>query len=126
MSDALTAASLLLAALALIYSAWSTSIDAAISQPLSPNAKAKAREQAEIRKILTGRARPLSITAWLIALVFAPRSYELLATAAICAGPQTCNYNDVGAIFLLTQLVVLALALHLTARVRDLGKQVRG
>lgn len=126
MSDALTAAGLLLAALALVYSAWSASIDAAISQPLSPNAQAKAREQAEIRKIHIGRAWPLAITAWLIALVFAPRSYELLATAAVCARAQTCNYDDVGAIFLLMQLVVLALALHLTARVRDLGKRVRG
>lgn len=126
MPDALSSASLLLAAIALVYGAWSPSIDAEVARVYSANAETKADEQADARRILAGRARPLAACCWLVAVVFLPRCWGIGAETVRCiaALDRDCAYDDVAAVFVLAEVVISTLALHLTSRVRMLGRQV--
>ena len=126
MADALSSASMLLAAIALIYSAWSGSIDTEATRTYSGQAETKADEKAQTRKVLNRRARPMMVVSSLVFVVFLNRDWSILYHSGACAvGSVTdCHYDDVAAIFLLTQLVVIGLALHLRGRVSELKKQI--
>lgn len=126
MPDALSSASLLLAAIALVYSTWSHSIEAQATRTYSGELNTKIEEQKETQDVLNFRARPLMVVSWLVFVTFLPRSGGLLATAVSCAARSKmhCTYDDVAAIFLLTQLVIVGLALHLGGRVGKLKQQI--
>ena len=126
MPDALSSASLLLAAIALVYGAWSPSIDVEVARVYSANAETKAYEQADTRRILAGRARPLTVCCWLVAIVFLPRCWSIAAETVRCVAAlgRGCVYDDVAAVFVLAEVVVSVLAFHLTSRMRLLAEQV--
>jgi len=124
-ANPLSAASLLLAVLALLYSAWSTSIQAALDKVFATSEKARNEEKAEIRRLRNRRAAPIALGSWLIAVAFVPRDFDIAANSAGCIGATGCHYDDVAALFLLTQLFVVAMAVHLTSQVFALSKKVR-
>ncbi|TRC87880.1 hypothetical protein FJV80_12115 [Mesorhizobium sp. WSM4310] len=125
MSDALASASLLLAALALVYGAWSTSIEAAINKTFSANATIKAKEKGDIRRIRNYRALPLAISAALVFILFLPRSFQLLCVVVRCMGRDGCRYDDVSAVFLLTQCLVAGLTVHLAFQIAKLNENLK-
>lgn len=128
MPDALSAAGLLLAAIALVYSAWSASIEAEAKRKYSANAGIKADEKRETRRVLNARAWPMTVACWLVFVTFIPRSFDILRMIWGCArvSGTGCSYDDVSAIFLITQVVVVGLAVHLTTQVCQLRKQASG
>jgi hypothetical protein len=117
LADALSSASLLLAALALVYSAWSGSIDVEASRTYSANAETKMDEKKETRRIRNRRALPMAIGSWLIVAAFVPRDFYIFGTAIACVKSGSCGYDDVAAIFLLTQLLLLGFAVYLGSQV---------
>lgn len=123
-ADALSSASMLLAALALVYSAWSGSIDAEANRMYSAERNTKVDEQKETKLVRDRRAWPMAMGCWLIVAAFAPRDFDILGTVLACAQRGGCAYDDVAAIFLLTQLLVLGLALHLSGRIRALNTKL--
>jgi len=54
-----------------------------------------------------------------------PRDIGIFHDALACAKQGRCGYDDVAVIFLLTQVFVLGLALHLTARVWALCQKLK-
>ena len=125
MADALSAASLLLAAVALVYGAWSGDIEKEASRTYSPNAKAKEREKAVSRAVLWRKAIPLAIAGWFILAVFAPRTVVITWDTGRALLTGRWRYDDVSTIFVLSTGLTLALALHLLGRVLALRKVLR-
>jgi hypothetical protein len=122
--DALSAASLLLAALALVYGTWSASIDAETNRTYATSANTKEDEKKETRSVRNRRALPMAVGSWLIAVTFVPRDLGIFRNVLACAQQDHCGYDDVAAVFVLTQVFILALALHLTGRVLALGNKL--
>jgi hypothetical protein len=125
MDDALSAASLLLAAVALVYSAWSGDIEREAGRTYSPNANAKKKEKAGTRAVLWRKAVPLATAGWAILAVFAPRTIVITCETSRALLAGTWSYGDVSTIFVLSAVMTLALALHLTDRVWALRKILR-
>ncbi|MDB5575344.1 MAG: hypothetical protein JWR80_520 [Bradyrhizobium sp.] len=125
LANPLSAASLLLTVLALLYGAWSASIQAAIDDTLPTASMARDAAKKAIRRLRNRRALPLALGGWLILIAFVPRDLDIQATSAACMGDPECHYDDVATVFLLTQLFMLGMAIHLTSQVFALGKQAR-
>lgn len=125
MADALSSAGLLLAALALVFSAWTPSIECALNKNFSPGAAEKAREKKSIKSIRGRRALPLAVASWLITILFIPRDIAIFVTTAGCVTTRGkgCGYDDVAVIFLLTQMVFAFLAWHVSSQARELNKK---
>lgn len=123
--DALSAASLLLAAVALVYGAWSGDIEREAGRTYSPNAKAKEKEKAGTRAVLWQKAIPLATAGWAILAVFAPRTIVIAWETGRALLTENWRYSDVSTIFVLSTLLSLALALHLAGRVLALCKILR-
>jgi len=127
MGDALSSAGLLLAALALVFSAWAPTIDKSLATTLGPGEAAKERQKDAIRSVLRQRAAPLAVVSGLIAIAFMPRVLKVICTTAQCASGRLgrCGYDDVAALFMLTEVLILLLAVHLSRQARDLWKKAR-
>jgi hypothetical protein len=125
MDNALSAASLLLAAVALIYGAWSGDIEREVTRDVSPNANAKEKEKAHTRAVLWGKAIPLAIAGWAIVAVFTPRTMLITFDTCRALVAGTWRYGDVTTIFVLSTALSLALAIHLVSRVLALCKALR-
>lgn len=125
MADALSAASLLLAALALVYGAWSGDIEREAGRSYSANATTKGREKDATRAVLWGKAVPLAAAGWTILAVFAWRVLTIVRDTVGQALAGTWRYGDVQTIFVLATLLILGLALHLTGRIVALRKTLK-
>lgn len=123
MSDALSAAGLLLAALALVYSAWSPSIEEAINAPTGTTDGETTRLKDTARTLRNRRAWPIAIACWLILLAFVGRDYEIVKTVWQCWHGAGCTYDDISAIFMLTQVLIFGMALHTQGQVGRLRKK---
>lgn len=124
MSDALSAASLVLAALALVYSAWSGSIERALNEKLGTTkdqVAAQKKEWAEVRKY---RALPIAYACWALLIIFLCRDISILCGAWRCVGSPNCRYDDIAVIFLLTQVLILGMALHTTRKAGEIKKRL--
>ena len=124
MDDALAAASLLLAALALVYNAWSASIEVAIKMQMGTTPAQIAGNKDAVRSIRNRRARPLAISCWLILVAFVVRGFSIIDTSIRCIGPTSCDYNDIAVMFLLTQVLVLGMAIHMQKQIGRLNKKL--
>lgn len=123
MADALSAAGLLLAALALVYSAWSAPIDSAINKPMGTTPVEVARNKKDIRAVRNERALPLLIASLLILAAFVPRDLSILLSVS-CVGDNGCRYDDIAAVFLLTQMLVSVFAIYMGGQVRRLNRKL--
>lgn len=124
LSEALSAAGLLLAALALIYSTWTPAIDAAISLPMGTTPNEVNRSKGEVRAVRNGRALPIAIASWVILAIFLVRDWDILTSPWRCADETHCEFSDIAAVFLLTQVLVLGLAIHSVSQVRNLNAKL--
>lgn len=125
MDDALSAASLLLAAVALVYGAWSAEIEREAGRAYSPNAKVKEKEKDVTRAVLWRKAVPLAIAGWAIVAVFSPRAAGVTCDTLRSALAGTWRYGDVPTIFVLSTVLILGLAAHLSGRVLALRKALK-
>jgi hypothetical protein len=123
-SDALSAAGLLLAALALVFSAWSGSIEGAIKDNLGTTDDAVTEKKKEIRAVRRFRALPIAIACWALLVAFLYRDITILRTAWRCLASSKCEYDDIAVIFLLTQVLILGMALHATHQSGEIKKRL--
>jgi hypothetical protein len=124
-TDALAAAGMLLAALTLVYSAWSASIDAGLNKTFSPGAAAKIREKDDIRAVRNYRAAPMAVACWLVAIIFARRDLHIISESLKYFGAKSWEYDDVSTIFLFTQVLVIGLALHVSRQILGLNDKLK-
>jgi hypothetical protein len=124
-ADALAAGGLLLTALTLVYTVWSPAIEASIDRTFSPGEAEKERQKTAVRAVRSRKALPIAIASWLILLAFLRRDLCILTGAAVCLADGGCPYDDVSAVFLLTQVLLVGLAAHVTGQVRSLNKTLR-
>ncbi len=78
-ADLLGAATLLLAALAVLYGVWYSSIEAAKGLMIPTHASDAAKPLKSVRAVLRGRAYPLAVASGLSALVFAPEAISIVS-----------------------------------------------
>ena len=124
LADPLSAASLVLAAIALVYSAWSPSIQQQIDRPFSPNDTVRADEQAGVRRTMVSRAIPLALASTSVLIVFAPRVFGVFMSALDYWHGSRFRYDDVAAIFVVTQIFVAGLSVHLWKQVGRLRSRL--
>jgi hypothetical protein len=129
MSDLLSAASLLLTVLGVVYGTWYAEIISTLGAAIP----ADQRDRVQIRRIvwaaLYGKAFPLSLAALVLTAVFLPdavtiafsglRSFGTLGLKALC------EYNAVKAAFCLVVVLTGALAGYLVYLVCRLKKKLR-
>ena len=124
LTDALSAAGLLLAALALVYSTWTASIDKAITDAISTEEGQKKEDQDKVRSIRNWRAAPMAAASWLITLVFLPRDIQLLCTSVTALASGKGQYDDVAAVFLVSQMLFIGLAIYVSNQVSKLNAKL--
>ncbi len=120
MGDTLSASSLLLAALALVYSQWYPQITATLRK--GENAKNKNSldrkpELREVRNALHGRALPLLISASFLFFVLLPDAVRITASSARSYAEEGFrhlrNYDTVLTAYVLTVLILFGFCIHL-------------
>lgn len=116
-ANPLSAASLVLTAIALVYSAWSASIQNGIDRPFSANDRVKASEQGQVRQTMTSRALPLAIASTSVLVVFAARLWDVTVSVIDYWSGIRSQYDDIAAAFVVTQIFVAALTVHLWRQV---------
>ncbi len=127
-ADLLSAASLLLAALAVLYGVWYSSIEEARILPL-PNRKDDAiKPLAQVRGILRGRAYPLAVASGLATAVFAPEAISICATTIDSFADRGLGafsyYDPIEAALLLVTVGLAVLTLHVGHLCHELRKKL--
>jgi hypothetical protein len=118
MSDLLSAASLLLTVVGVIYGIWygeiSKAIDDAAKLPPRTHSADRAAPLAKLREVLRSKAIPLSFASLCVALVFLPPSAVLIFQfACLCfhLGPSVLlKYDAIATSFITVEVFSLALA----------------
>ncbi|MFN3352949.1 MAG: hypothetical protein ACK4Z5_05010 [Brevundimonas sp.] len=113
MTDALSAASLLLAMIALIFGAWWPKLTFAAEFEFSESEGNRPEQRRPIRATLFGQAIPLTIGAVVAALIFAPRTLKLMQDAIACGCPSPARLNDVAAAFVVSEILLWTIAVAL-------------
>lgn len=122
LSDAISAASLVLAVLAALYSLWLGDVNAAlaITPKTDPDDRKPQRKQAT--SALLSKALPLMVATASAALVLGPRSFAILCEAY--QHHADWPFDDVKALFVLTSALLAVLAIVATVQTAAvLGKR---
>jgi hypothetical protein len=127
-ADLLGAASLLLAALAVLYGVWYSSIEAAKGLAIPTHASDAAKPLASVRAVLRGRAYPLALASGLSTLVFAPEAIGVVAGAVGSFRDHQLGafdyYDPIEAALLLVTVGLAVLTLHVGHLCRALRKKL--
>lgn len=113
MSEALSAASLLLAMIALVFGAWWPSITAAAEFRFAKSELNRPEERRPIRTTLIGQAIPLTVSAVVAAVIFMPRALGLVKDGIECDCFSLDQLNDVAAAFVVSEILLCTIALAL-------------
>jgi hypothetical protein len=130
MSDKLSAASLLLAIVAVLYGMWYPQLTQALDTKVPPHEPDRRKPQREVRELCNQRAIPLTSAAIGVALVFLPDAVAIVAESAgvlRSEGLQLRTYDSVATAFVLVELVSIYFAFHFTGvliKFRSLLKQL--
>lgn len=129
MSDLLSAATLLLTVLGVVYSAWYSDIINAIGIKIPDHAANREPERKIVRGSLYGKALPLAVAASVLALLFLPDAFSIAVggvrelVTKRCAAFQ--EYNAVAAAFLVVVILTSALSGYLLFLVCRLHTKLR-
>jgi hypothetical protein len=130
MGDLLSAASLLLTIITVLYALWNPAIKATLDAQV-PTFKAQAiKPLQEITSVIWKQAVPLALAAYTIALVFAKDAVSLCSKSwrsytTIGVGETLAQYDAVGTAFVLVVFLSLALAVQLSLDCKKLFSQRR-
>lgn len=121
--DLLSAASLALGALAVIYGLWSPSLTEALNLAKAQHLADRRPSIKSLRDALNGKALPLMLAANLVCLVLAPPAIATTIDSlahVIRAGPRAfLDYDPVKALFVVVWVMVAGLARVSTKTWRD-------
>jgi hypothetical protein len=119
--NALTASSLLLTVLTLIYTVWSDALKEARKARFSPDFEARPNEREPVRSTFRCKAIPLAVASWLAFFVFLPRA--LCAVATIPQGfGHLDRFDDVLAALVISELFLFGLAVAVTSEMLSVRK----
>jgi hypothetical protein len=111
MNDALAASAVVAAILAAFFTLWQGEIQEALDREADPGAGNWEITAGPIRKALWGRAVPLFAIAMATLAVLIPRTCGIFKHVRLCWRETTCAYDDVQALFVLTALLILGIAI---------------
>lgn len=119
MSDLLSAASLLMAVIAILYSLWYTELTELLSISPKTHKEDNVADCYSVKSALIKKSTPLSVLALLIALIFLPDaikiSCEAISTFQNYGLEAASRYNAVKMAYCLVSVVSIALALYITS-----------
>lgn len=126
MTEALSAASLLLAMIALIFGAWWPQLSRAADFAFASSRGNRGTERWPIAATLLGQALPLSLGGVAAAYVFFPRAWRLMFEAIDCGCPTPDRLNDVSAAFVVSEAMLCLIALAAVVQTVRIGLNLLG
>lgn len=118
MSDLLSAASLLMAVIAILYSLWYPELTEQLNISPKPHKEDNVAACHSVKNALIKKATPLSALALLIAIIFLPDAMKILCDAISTYQSYgikaASRYNAVKMAYLLVSVASIALALYIT------------
>jgi len=128
MSDLLSAASLILAIIAVIYSLWYPAIEHALLLPVSSHAADNRKNHAEARRMFFQKALPLCVATALAVAVFGPNAISICIVSCQVAAEQgfhaIATYDAVRAAFVFVVLLSVGSLAHMLHLTYSLGRHV--
>jgi hypothetical protein len=124
MPDALAASALVTAVVAALFSLWQPEVQTALDSKESDDPGNWGETADIVRSALRSRACPLAITASATSLILVPRAIGIFIHALGSACGLRC-YDDVQAMFLLTEGLMLALAVVTLRQIGALTQRLR-
>lgn len=109
-ADALSAAGLLLAMIALIFGAWWPQLAKAADFSFADSKPNRKEQRGPIYATLFGQAVPLAIGAFCAALIFLPRALGLIEEAMACGCFELNRLDDVAAAFVVSEALLILIA----------------
>ena len=117
MGDLLSAASLILAVVGMLYSLWYPEIQKALDEQIPKFKEDRIKINKAIGGVLWTRSLPLAILALIVSLIFTPDtlkvSYEIynqISTSDIATFFR--NYDSVGIAFCVVEILTIGIGLH--------------
>ncbi len=128
-ADLLAAASLLLAALAVLYGVWYSSIEEAKNIKMPGHRDDATKPIAQVGRVLRGRAYPLAIASGLATIVFGPEAISICASTVDSFADHGLGafgyYDPIEAALLLVTVGLALLTVHAAWLCRALRKKVK-
>jgi hypothetical protein len=118
MSDLLSAASLLLAIIAVLYGMWYPEIVRSLATGISEHAGERRKPRYQVAAVRKSRALPLMIATILLAAVFLPDATRIVVHGAAMFKAQgviaVLGYSAVATAFVLVEIVAIGFAVSST------------
>jgi hypothetical protein len=114
--DALAASALVTAVLAALFTLWQADVQKALDLPKRDDRANRGPEKTKVQAALWTRAVPLFATSGATLLILANRSWKIACEAHACT-PSTCVYDDVKALVVLTEVLILILWVAVAAQI---------
>lgn len=118
MSDLLSAASLLLAVLGVLYGLWYPEINDSLEIRVPEFTEDRRRPHRKVCNVLYSKALPLTIAALSVSLIFLPDAIKITKDTILEIQAQGIgyikNYNAVYTAFCFVVVMSIAIAIHLT------------
>jgi hypothetical protein len=116
MSDLLSAASLLLAVVGVLYALWYPEITAALAESVPDYKEDRVKPYRRVHSVLIGRALPLSFAALTLGLIFLPDAVRITWKSLLAyyakPGAFQSTYGAVETAFCFVVVFALAIAGH--------------
>ena len=116
MGDLLSAASLLLAIVSVIYGLWYNEIVTATETRVPPHIEDREAPRLVVHHVLIARAVPVTVGACLVAMVFLPDVVEIFAKSVKLlvtrGGTANLAYDAVATSLCLVEVFAITLAIH--------------
>jgi len=129
MSDILSALSLLLAVLGLLYSAWYSELSSAIKENIPKFKEDRNPVLERVQSILFTKSLPLSISASIISLIILPDFIkiiiETIGTFKEYGISSVKYYDSVKSLFFATFILLIILTVHLIIISKKLNKIIK-
>lgn len=123
LADAISAASLVLAVLAALYTLWLGDVTAALDLKAKPDKDDRAPQRKQVMRALLTKALPLFLATTAGTLILLPRSLAILCEAR--RHGRAWGFADVKALFVLTEgLLILLGVVALVQFVRLIMKRI--
>ena len=125
MSDLLSAASLLLAVLGVLYGLWYPEIIEALDVKVPDYPEDRKRPYRQVASVLYGRAIPLAVAALGVSLIFLPDALKIIGVSIqnfrLRGMAAVYDYHAVYTAFCFVVAMSIAIAVHLTIFSMKLG-----
>ena len=125
MGDALAASALVTAIVAALFTLWQVDVQRVLALVESDDPGNWEETRVEVRAVLHWRTIPLCGVAAATLLLLANRCCRIAAHAVDCAVHPSCGYDDVQALLLLTEALVLLLCVVLLQQIGALRSRLK-